>query len=1164
MKKDIYKEIESRILVLDGAMGTMIQRYHLKERDFRGIRLTDHYKPLKGNNDLLSLTRPGIISEIHEKYLAAGADIIETNTFNANSVSMADYDLQAFVYEMNLESARIAKLAAGKYTLLTPEKPRFVAGSIGPTNKTASMSPEVNDPAFRAVTFDDLVVSYSEQVSGLIDGGADLLLVETVFDTLNAKAALFAIGEVFNTKSVKLPVMVSVTVSDKSGRTLSGQTIEAFIISVSHFDLFSIGLNCALGAADMKPLLKEISEKTSFNVSVYPNAGLPNQFGGYDETPAMMAKEIEDFVLGGYVNIIGGCCGTDPEYISQFAEIVKKYPDKRRIKPVNKKHITFLSGLEPLKIEKESNFINIGERTNVAGSSKFANLIREKKYDEALNIARNQVEAGAQIIDVNLDDSMLDAAKEMTEFLNMVSSDPDVSKVPVMIDSSDWKVIEAGLKCLQGKGIVNSISLKEGEEIFKQRASLIRQYGAALIVMAFDEKGQATTFERKIEICSRAYKILTEELSFPAEDIIFDNNILTIATGMKEHDNYAVDFINAVKWIKQNLPYAKTSGGISNLSFAFRGNNLLRESMHAVFLYHAINSGLDMGIVNAGVLPLYDEILDELRALVEDVVLNRSEDASEKLIAYSQTLKTDKKEEVKIQQWRNFGIEERLEYSMMKGIDEFIKIDAEEARAIFENPVDIIEGPLMKGMNKVGELFGAGKMFLPQVVKSARVMKKAVAELMPYINAQKKDGKSSKAGKILLATVKGDVHDIGKNIVSVVLACNNYEIVDIGVMVDAEKIVKAAINEKVDIIGLSGLITPSLDEMISVAKEMKAAGLNIPLMIGGATTSKIHTAVKILPNVDFPVIRVSDASKSVSVANSLMSKENKDEFVKSVYLEYAELKEKYEKSEVVRNRLSIPEARKRKFNFESEQYIRSKVPFIGVKNIDEVSFKDIFELINWKTLENTWEIKGRDVLGEKSLAKENLKKDAVKLFDRIFIGSELKPKAVVGYFPAVSVNEDVLVFNPSNNDIVMKTLSFQRNLDSGRENNYCLADFIVPRSTGKTDFIGFFVLTTGAGIEKYLEEFKLQNDDYNYILLQSLADVLAEAFSEYLHKGISGIRPAPGYPCCPDHSLKKDIFALLNAEENIPIKLTENYAMNPLASVCGFYFMHSDAKYFEV
>lgn len=1161
MEKSIYREIEKRILVLDGAMGTMIQHYHLKENDFRGIRFANHHLSLNGNNDLLSLTKPRIISEIHDKYLAAGADIIETNTFNANSVSMADYDMQSYAYEMNFESAKIAKQVADKYTLINPDKPRFVAGSIGPTNKTVSMSPDVNDPAFRSLNFDDLVIAYTDQVNGLIDGGVDLLLVETVFDTLNAKAALFAIKNIFDSRSFKLPVMVSVTVSDKSGRTLSGQTIEAFIISVSHFDLFSLGLNCALGAADMKPLLKEISEKTSFYVSVYPNAGLPNQFGGYDETPAMMAKEIEDFIANGHINIVGGCCGTDPEYIRHFAEIVNYNNHKRRIRPQTKRHITFLSGLEPLKIEKESNFINIGERTNVAGSAKFAKLIREKKYDEALNIARNQVEAGAQIIDVNMDDSMLDAAKEMKEFLNILSSDPDVSKVPVMIDSSDWNVIEAGLKCLQGKGIVNSISLKEGEELFKKRAAKIRQYGAAIIVMAFDEKGQATSFERKTEICSRAYKILTEEIYFPAEDIIFDNNILTIATGMKEHDNYAVDFINSVKWIKQNLPYVKTSGGVSNLSYSFRGNNILRESMHSVFLYHAIKAGLDMGIVNAGVLPLYDEIDIELRELVEDVILNRKENASEKLIAYAHTMNGDKKEEVKVQHWRSESIEDRLEYSMLKGIDEFIKEDIEAARLVAENPVDIIEGPLMKGMNRVGELFGAGKMFLPQVVKSARVMKKAVAELMPYIEANKKAGENSKSGKILLATVKGDVHDIGKNIVSVVLACNNYEIIDAGVMVDSEKIVALAKKENVDIIGLSGLITPSLDEMINVAKEMKRAGMEIPLIIGGATTSKIHTAVKIAPEVDFPVIRVADASKSVSTANSLMSAAHKQDFIRTIYQEYDELRIKHIKTGLERNKLNITEARKHKFNPDEKGWLNETVPFIGNKIIQNVSFNDIFEFINWKTLGNTWEIKGRDFFGEKRLAGEKLRDDATVLFKKIFCEDNLKPVAVIGHYKANSENEDVFLFE---NEKVFKKLSFTRNLDPQNGINFCLSDFIAPASSGKLSHIGFFALTTGIGIERFLDRFKTENDDYNYILLQSLADVLAEAFSEYLHKGMTGIRPAPGYPCCPDHSLKKEIFEVLRVEQNIGIRLTENFAMYPQASVCGFYFIHPDSKYFEV
>ncbi|MCF6241216.1 MAG: methionine synthase, partial [Bacteroidales bacterium] len=955
-KANIFNELEKRVLVLDGAMGTMIQNYKLTEKDFRAERFKNHPVELKGNNDLLSITRPDVIKAIHEEYLNAGADIIETNTFNATSISLADYQMEDLAYEINFQSAKIAKEAADKFTGQNPTKPRYVAGSMGPTNKTASMSPDVNDPGFRAVSFDDLVQAYSEQIKGLLDGGADILMVETIFDTLNAKAALFAIEQILEERNLlDFPVMVSGTITDKSGRTLSGQTLEAFLNSVSHIKLLSIGLNCAFGAHDLRPYVEELAHKSPFFISAHPNAGLPNELGEYDESPQKMSLQIKDYLDNQYVNIIGGCCGTTPAHIKEIAELAQ-HANTHKVK-INE-HKTRLSGLEALSIDTNNNFINIGERTNVAGSRKFARLIREEKYEEALSIARQQVENGAQIIDVNMDDAMLDAEKEMVKFLNLVMSEPDIAKVPIMIDSSKWSVIEAGLKCLQGKAIVNSISLKEGEEVFIEHARKIKRYGAATIVMAFDEQGQASTYERRIEICKRSYDILTQKVNFPPEDIIFDPNILTIATGMPEHNNYALDFIKTVQWIKENLPYAKVSGGVSNLSFSFRGNNVVREAMHSVFLYHAIKAGMDMGIVNAGMLQIYDEIPKDLLVLVEDVVLNRHPNAADKLIEYAATVQQGGKTQKTQDDWRTKQVNESLKHALIKGITDFIEEDVEEARKNHRLALEVIEGPLMDGMNVVGDLFGSGKMFLPQVVKSARVMKKAVAVLLPYIEEEKLQASdSSSAGKVLLATVKGDVHDIGKNIVGVVMQCNNFEVIDLGVMVPAEKILEVAEQEKVDLVGLSGLITPSLEEMVHVAKEMKRRGMNIPLLIGGATTSKLHTAVKIAPNYDGGIVHVIDASKSVGVSASLISKEVKDGFIHEINEEYEQIRQKH--SEKTAKLVSFEFAKEHKFKINWQEKDIKKPQFTGTKVFEDYSLKEISKFIDWTFFFHAWDITGK-------------------------------------------------------------------------------------------------------------------------------------------------------------------------------------------------------------
>jgi 5-methyltetrahydrofolate--homocysteine methyltransferase len=1177
--------------VLDGAMGTMIQQYKLDENDFRGDRFSGFSHDLQGNNDLLSITRPDIISKIHKDFLEAGADIIETNTFNSNRISQADYNLETLVTELNLSSARLARKAADDMSFQNPLKPRFVAGAIGPTNKTASLSPDVNDPGFRAVDFDYLVEIYFEQVKALYEGGVDIFLVETIFDTLNAKAAIFAINKLMKQSGEKFPLMISGTITDASGRTLSGQTIEAFINSVSHVKLLSLGLNCSLGAKEMRPYLAELSAKTSSYVSAFPNAGLPNQFGEYDESPEQMGLEIADFLDSGFVNIIGGCCGTTPAHIRKFSGYAEK--SNRRIPPA-KEHKLRLSGLEPLTVFEGSNFINIGERANVSGSIKFARLIQEKKYEEALTIALQQVEGGAQILDICMDDAMLDAEKEMVTFLNLLMAEPDIAKLPVMIDSSKWSVIEAGLKCVQGKAIVNSISLKEGEAVFCEHAEKVKNYGAAAIVMAFDEKGQADTFEKRISVCSRAYRILTEEINFPPEDIIFDPNILAIGTGMDEHNNYAVDFIRTIRWIKENLPYARVSGGISNLSFSFRGNNTVREAMHSVFLYHAIKAGLDMGIVNPSLLRVYDDIPPDLLELVEDVVLNRKPDATEKLINYTGQVKNEKQDESKKDEWRNGSIEERLTYSLIKGQTEFIESDAHEAYNKYTNAIKVIEGPLMDGMNVVGDLFGAGKMFLPQVVKSARVMKKAVATLLPFIEAEKlASGKSSSAGKILLATVKGDVHDIGKNIVGVVLGCNNFEVIDMGVMVPTEKILQKAKEVNADIIGLSGLITPSLEEMVNVAKEMNRQGFTVPLLIGGATTSMIHTAVKIAPNYDHPVVHVKDASRSVPAAGNLLNKELKDTFVNTIKKEYSDLRISYAGAARQVEYLSLEEARKNRFKINWSTTKIYKPSFTGIKVFEDYKIEDIRQYISWVFFFVVWQIKGKfpDILHDPKTGEEATKlfTDANEMIDRIINEKWITARGVVGFFPANSVGDDIEIYeDESRTKVIHRFINLRNQVKkSDLTPNYCLSDFIAPKDTGITDYIGAFAVTAGIGIEKKINEFERTQDDYSSIMLKALTDRLAEAFTELLHLRVrkefwgyypdenlsleelmlekyKGIRPAHGYPACPDHSEKETLFDLLRAEENTGIMLTESFSMFPAASVSGLIFAHPESKYFFV
>jgi 5-methyltetrahydrofolate--homocysteine methyltransferase len=1189
---DISKELEKRILVLDGAMGSFIQQFKLTEKDYRGKRFADFPHDLKGNNDLLSITRPEVIREIHQKYLESGADITKTNTFNANRISMADYHLEELSYELNLASAKIAKEIATEFTSKNTSKPRFVAGSIGPTNKTTSMSPDVNDPGYRAVFFDEIKFAYAEQVRGLIDGGCDVLLVETIFDTLNGKAALLAIEEVFQEKNIVLPIMVSGTITDASGRTLSGQTIEAFLNSVSHVKLLSIGLNCSLGAKDMKPYIDVLNKKAPFYVSAHPNAGLPNQFGGYDETPSQMARQMETFLADKEVNIIGGCCGTTPNHIHELAILAGKYV-KREIPNIERQ--TQLSGLEPLTISKESNFINIGERTNVSGSIKFAKFIKEEKYEEALIVAREQVEGGAQVIDICMDDAMIDAEKAMVRFLNLIASEPDISKVPIMIDSSKFNVIEAGLKCVQGKGIVNSISLKEGEAAFIENAKKVLHYGSAVVVMAFDEKGQADSFERKIQICEKAYRILTEKVGFPAENIIFDPNILAIATGIEEHNNYAIDFLNATKWIKDNLPYAKVSGGVSNLSFSFRGNNVVREAMHSAFLFHATKVGMDMGIVNPAMLDIYDNIPKDLLELVEDVIFNRRADSTERLVEFAETVKSKDKQEIKTDEWREKTVQERLSYALVKGIADFVEQDVMEARQHYPRALNIIEGPLMDGMGVVGDLFGSGKMFLPQVVKSARVMKKAVAVLLPFIEEEKigTEDAGSAIGKILLATVKGDVHDIGKNIVGVVLACNNYEVIDLGVMVPTEKILSIAAEKNVDIIGLSGLITPSLEIMVDFAKEMEKTGLKKPLLIGGATTSKIHTAIKIEPHTGAPVIHVKDASRSVGVVNSLLSKDLKKNYISDIKKEYEELRKEYSGASSKVKFVKLEDARKNKLKIDWQKYPVVQPKFTGIKVFEDFPIGEIKEYISWVFFFVVWQLRGKfpDLLDDPKIGTEAKKlfEDAKALLNRIEKEKLLTAKGVFGIFPANSLGDDIEVYDDIKRS---KTLEVFRNLRNQTEKetgtfNMCLSDFIAPKESGIIDYIGAFAVTAGLGIEKIINEFEKDHDDYNSIMVKALADRLAEAFTELIHYKIrkeywgfasdeklslndlllekyQGIRPAHGYPACPDHSEKETLFRLLDATKNTNISLTESFSMMPAASVSGLIFAHPQSKYFFV
>ncbi len=1186
--KNFTDLLQDRILVLDGAMGTMIQSYRLEEADYRGERYKDWTSDLKGNNDLLSLTQPDIIRDIHKAYLDAGADIVETNTFNSTAASLADYGQEDLVYELNFASARLAREACD--AVGSPDRPRFVAGVLGPTSKTASISPDVNNPGYRNISFDALRDSYYEATKGLVEGGADLILIETIFDTLNAKAAAIAVETYFEDTGNRLPVMISGTITDASGRTLSGQTVEAFFNSLRHVKPVSLGFNCALGAKQLREHIEELAGIADCAVNAHPNAGLPNEFGEYDESPEAMAKEIGEWAAAGFLNIIGGCCGTTPAHIKAIAEAVQPHAP-RKIPPHD--HTLRLSGLEPCNIRDDSLFVNVGERTNVTGSAAFKRLILNGEYDKALDVARQQVENGAQIIDINMDEGMLDGQEAMVTFLNLIASEPDISRVPVMIDSSKWPILEAGLKCIQGKGIVNSISMKEGEEEFIRQARLCRKYGAAVIVMAFDETGQADTKQRKVEICSRAYKLLTEQVGFPAEDIIFDPNIFAIATGIDEHNNYGVDFIEAVQEIKHNLPYARISGGVSNVSFSFRGNNPVREAIHAVFLYHAIKAGMDMGIVNAGQLAIYEEIPKELRDCVEDVVLNRKPDATEHLLDIAAKYKgdgggTERKEDLA---WREWPVIKRLEHALVKGIDAYVDEDTEEARQKYDRPIQVIEGPLMDGMNVVGDLFGAGKMFLPQVVKSARVMKKAVAYLLPYIEAEK-DAKSKAKGRILMATVKGDVHDIGKNIVGVVLQCNNFEVIDMGVMVPAQKILDKAREEKVDIIGLSGLITPSLDEMSHMAKEMQREGFTIPLMIGGATTSRVHTAVKIEPGYQGATVYVKDASRAVGVAQNLVSEDNAKTLVAKVKEEYESVREMNKGKSRKTDWITIEEARANKSKIDWEGYKPTAPSFTGTRVFDDYPLEEIARYIDWTPFFKAWELAGSypKILDDETVGEHarNLFEDARAMLQKLIDEKWLKARAVIGLFPANQVNDDdIELYSDDRREQVLTTLHHlrqQTRKPPGRPNQ-CLADFVAPRESAIRDFMGAFAVTAGIGIDEHIKRFEAGHDDYQAIMLKALADRLAEAFAELMHERVrkeywgyatsedlgneqlvkeeyQGIRPAPGYPACPDHTEKALLWKLLEPNQHIGLQITESFAMTPTAAVSGWYFGHPDAKYF--
>lgn len=1164
----------------------MIQKHKLQESDYRGVKFKDHAMLQKGNNDLLSLTNPSIIKGIHMEYLKAGADILTTNTFNSNRISMSDYGMESQVYNMNLQSAHLAAEVIVEYEGSKEPQKHFIAGTLGPTNRTASMSSDVNDPGARAVSFDELVEAYSEQARGLIDGGVHILLVETIFDVLNSKAALFAIDTVFEEKGIQLPVMVSGTITDASGRTLTGQTLEAFMVSVSHFPLFSIGLNCALGAEQLRPFVEELSLKSGFNVSVHPNAGLPNQFGEYEQSAEFMASITEDFMKEGWVNIIGGCCGTTPLHIQKISEASKKY--KPRVIPVIRKY-TRLSGLEVLTITPETNFVNIGERANVSGSIKFARLIREEKYDEALAVARNQVEGGAQVIDICMDEAMLDSEKAMVKFVNLVMAEPDISKLPLMIDSSRWSVIESALKCIQGKSVVNSISLKEGEEAFLEHARKVRKYGAAAVVMLFDDKGQADTFERKISVAERSYRLLVDKLGFPPEDIIFDPNVLAVATGIEEHNNYAVNYIRATEWIKQNLPYASVSGGISNLSFSFRGTDKVREAIHSVFLYYAIKAGLDMGIVNPGMLQVYTEIEPDLLHLIEDVVLNRRKDSTERLVKFAEGIQNEGKKQEKEDAWRLLPVIDRIKHSLIRGLDEFIEQDVEEARPLFRRSIELIEGPLMGGMNEVGDLFGAGKMFLPQVVKSARVMKKAVSKLAPYIEKESEGEEKKIAGKILLATVKGDVHDIGKNIVGVVLSCNNYEIIDLGVMVPAEKIIDTAIKEKVDIIGLSGLITPSLEEMVHVASEMERRKITLPLLIGGATTSEIHAAVKVAPAYSNSVIHVKDASKAAGVLSALLQKDNST-YVSGIKAKYKKMRDDHSSRQTEKNLLSLKDARKNKYvtDWQTIKLFEPAKP--GLHVLHEIDLNDLTGYIDWTFFFFSWKLSGKypAIFNDpvKGVEAKKLFEDAKMYLKAIIDQKLLTAKAVIGLFPAVSDGDDVKVFKDKSKKEIKSIFRFLRNQEPKEKGvpNLSLSDYIAPETTGLTDNICAFVVTADLDNEAMI---RYKEDDYATIMIRILSDRLAEAAAEWLHEKIrreywgyaatenlsidqllkvkyKGIRPAPGYPACPDHTEKRVLFDLLGAEKAIGAELTENYAMVPPASVSGYIFSHPGSIYFNI
>ncbi len=1186
MNHNITDLIKDKILILDGAMGTMIQKHKLQEEDYRGERFKDNSMLQKGNNDLLSITRPELIKEIHKAYLEAGADIITTNTFNSNRISMADYGMEELVYEMNSKSAQIAAAAITEFEGSDQPVNHFIAGTLGPTNRTASMSSDVNDPGARAVTFDQLVEAYSEQTRGLIDGGAHILLVETIFDVLNCKAALYAIDSVFEEKGIKLPVMVSGTITDASGRTLTGQTLEAFLISVSHFPLLSIGLNCALGAEQLRPFIEELSSKTGFNVSVHPNAGLPNQFGEYDQSADYMASVVEDFIKEGWINIIGGCCGTTPFHIRKIADIAKKHAP-RKLPEI--KRYTKLSGLEALTITPETNFVNIGERTNVSGSIKFARLIKEEKYNEALAIARNQVEGGAQVIDICMDEAMIDSERAMVRFVNLIMSEPDIAKLPLMIDSSRWDTIEAALKCIQGKSVVNSISLKEGEGVFLSHARKIRRYGAAAVVMLFDETGQADTYEKRINVADRSYRLLTEKLDFPPEDIIIDPNVLAVATGIEEHNNYAVDYIKTTEWIKKNLPFARVSGGVSNLSFSFRGTDKVREAMHSIFLFHAIKAGLDMGIVNPGMLQVYSEIEPQLLELCEDVILNRRIDSTERLVKFAEGIKKEGKKEEKEDAWRSLPVIDRIKHSLIRGLDEFIEADVEEAQPLFARSIELIEGPLMGGMNEVGDLFGSGKMFLPQVVKSARVMKKAVAKLAPYIEMESAGEEKKTAGKMLLATVKGDVHDIGKNIVGVVLACNNYEIIDLGVMVPADKILDTAIREKVDFIGLSGLITPSLEEMVHVASEMERRKMKLPLLIGGATTSEIHAAVKVAPAYSNAVIHVKDASKAAGVLASLMQDDN-SAYVRSIRERYNKMRDDHSSRRAESNLISLEDARNNRLKTDWNSY-SIRVPLKpGRYILHNIDLKELSEYIDWTFFFFSWKISGKypSIFDDpvKGPEARKLFNDGLKYLNEIIDKKLLEAKTVFGIYPAVSDGDDIKLFSSENRKEQISRFAFLRNQEQKEKGvpNLCLADYLAPESSGITDYIGAFVVTAALdneAIKQYVD------DDYASIMIRILSDRLAEAAAEWLHMKIRteywgydanekltideilklryhGIRPAPGYPACPDHTEKRVIFDLLEAEKNIGAELTENFAMVPPASVSGYFFSHPDSSYFNI